>query len=227
MSQLYTITPFSLLDFPNEVACIAWFSGCNFRCKYCHNPDIVLNKGDKEDADLISFLKKRKGLLTGVVFSGGEATFYKDLPTLMTSVKELGFKTKLDTNGTNPKVVLELLDNNSVDYIALDYKCPPNRSEKLLGTSKFDDAFHGCLKLLIAAKNIKLEIRTTFHSDYLDVEDIEYIINDLDELGYTGVYYVQNIETVGEGTLGNVSKSLRISIEQLPIPKNFTIQIRN
>jgi len=105
MSRIYDITPFTLLDYPDEVACIVWMSGCNLRCVYCHNPDIVLGRGDKEQAELFVFLKARQGKLTSVVFSGGEATFCPILPDLVRKTKEMGFKTKLDTNGGNPKVI--------------------------------------------------------------------------------------------------------------------------
>ncbi len=151
MPGFYSITPFTLLDYPGEMACIAWFAGCNMRCVYCHNPDIVTGKGDKDDEELLSFLKGRIGRLGAVVFSGGEATLYQGLPALMRKVKEMGFKIKLDTNGSRPEVLRGLLAEGLLDYVAMDYKCPKEKAEKLLGTSKLWEPFRESLALLIEA----------------------------------------------------------------------------
>ena len=231
MGQLYAITPFTQLDYPGELACIAWLSGCNLRCVYCHNPDIVLQHGQKEDTELLSFLKARRGFLTGVVFSGGEATFCPTLPDLAQQAKAWGYKTKLDTNGTNPEMLHKLLENHHIDSIALDYKCPPHLADELLGTARYDSAFQESLTYLIeqaSAGNIDLEIRTTYHPDYLDEADIGQIINDLDHRNYQGTYWLQNIVTSGEKTLGKVAAPERLlDQELLPQPKNFTLGFRN
>ena len=209
MGKLYAITPFTQLDYPGELACIAWFSGCNLRCAYCHNPDIVLRHGEKDDDELLAFLRSRRGFLTGVVFSGGEATFCPSLPDLARQAKAWGYKTKLDTNGTHPEMLYRLLENHHLDSVALDYKCPSRRADSLLGTGRYERAFQESLVYLIGqsrAQNIHLEIRTTYHPDFLNEEDIEWIIDDLDRKVYQGTYWIQNVVTSGEKTLGNIKK---------------------
>ncbi len=231
MSHIYDITPFSMLDYPGELSCIVWMPGCNLRCVYCHNPEIVLSKGRKEEAELLKFLESRKGKLTGVVFSGGEATFCPSLPELLRKAKELGFKTKLDTNGSNPKVLKELVNKGLLDYVALDYKCPPYMAEKILGTDRFVEAFNESLDFLIAengAGRVFLEVRTTISPDHMAEADIAWMIADLEKRGYKGTYYLQNIVTTGENTLGNIPvPSRKIDLAALPAPKTFTLGFRN
>lgn len=230
MGQLYDITPFTLLDFPEETACIAWFAGCNLRCVYCHNPDIVHARGHKEVDELLEFLQKRKGLLTGVVFSGGEATFFAGLGPLMRQVKDLGYKIKLDTNGSRPDVLKSLIADELLDYVALDFKCLPERAEELLGTAHYTDRFFESLPLLIreAERGLKLEVRTTFHADLMTEEDLGLMIAELDRYGYKGAYYIQNVISFGDKTLGNVAKPSRgIDSGKLPQPLHFNLVFRN
>jgi pyruvate formate lyase activating enzyme len=231
MSHIYDITPFSMLDYPDELACIVWISGCNLRCVYCHNPDIVLNRGKKEDSELLSFLESRKGKLTAVVFSGGEATFCPTLPDLVRKVKEMGFKTKLDTNGGNPAMLRKLVEGGMLDMVALDYKCPPRLAEKLLGTSRFEKVFRESLDFLIEQNNtgrVALEVRTTVAPEILSEADIAEMIEDLDSRGYRGNYWLQNIVSSGEKTLGNIAAPKSITDRTLlPTPKNFTVGFRN
>ena len=113
---LSDITPFSLLDYEGHSSCMLWFSGCNLRCVYCYNPSIVLEKAQFSFEYALKFLNKRKGLLDAVVLSGGECTSHKYLVEYAKQIKDLGFKIKLDTNGTNPDRVVNLINNNLVDY---------------------------------------------------------------------------------------------------------------
>ncbi|MDD3288970.1 MAG: anaerobic ribonucleoside-triphosphate reductase activating protein [Alphaproteobacteria bacterium] len=231
MVGIHAITPFTLLDFPNEMACIIWLSKCNLRCVYCHNPEIVYGEGKISDAAYIEFLERRRGQLTGVVFSGGEPTFNPDLLFYINKARDLGFKIKIDTNGTNPTVLRNLIEGKSVDYIALDYKCAPERAKELLGTDKFIAAFEQSIAILIdAAKNhnLALEIRTTLHSDLMNESDLNRMIASLDEAGYRGAYYIQNVVSVGDKTIGNISKPhSSLDVSKLIKPKNFSIFFRN
>ncbi len=231
MGQLYAITPFTQLDYPGELACIAWFSGCNLRCAYCHNPDIVLHHGQYDEDKLLSFLKRRQGLLTGVVFSGGEATFCPSLPALAQQAKAWGYKTKLDTNGTQPEMLHRLLEQDCITSIALDYKCPPHRAGAMLGTERYDAAFQESLAYLIEQsliQKVQLEIRTTYHPDYLNEEDIGWIMGDLTRRGYQGTYWLQNIVTSGAGTLGKIEKPTKaLNTQHFHQPKNIEIGYRN
>ncbi|MDD4616762.1 MAG: anaerobic ribonucleoside-triphosphate reductase activating protein [Alphaproteobacteria bacterium] len=231
MGQIYEITTFSMLDYPNELSCIVWISGCNLRCKYCHNPDIVKNRGEKDDAEVLAFLRARQGRLTAVVFSGGEATFCPTLPNLVRKAKELGYKTKLDTNGSNPGVVRRLLDEGLLDMVALDYKAPPNLVEKVCGTARFENDFRETLQLLIDRGNegrVAFEVRTTVSPDILSEEDVSWMIEDLDMRGYRGTYYLQHLASFGERTLGNIPEPKGcLDRGKLPSPKGFKLGFRN
>lgn len=123
------IEPFSLMEYPGEVACILFTRGCNLRCGYCHNPELVLperfqNQDVLSERSVLDFLEKRRGLLDAVSICGGEPTLQPDLLHFIATLKDMGFKVKLDTNGLQPKVVEYVLAYNMVDYIAMDIKMP-------------------------------------------------------------------------------------------------------
>ena len=186
---IYDLTTFTHLDYPNHLACIVWFSGCNMRCDYCYNKDIVFAKNGKFSYnDILDFLKTRVDLLDAVVLSGGEATSH-GLRLFCKKIKELGFKIKLDTNGTDPKQIKELLDLKLLDFIALDYKAPKEKFTQITHSNKFDE-FSKTLDLLLNAA-VEFEVRTTLHSDLLDESDINEIITDLLQRGYKNPYYIQ------------------------------------
>ncbi|MDD3183139.1 MAG: anaerobic ribonucleoside-triphosphate reductase activating protein [Alphaproteobacteria bacterium] len=231
MPSLYEITPFSLLDYPGEMACIAWFAGCNMRCVYCHNPKIVEGKGEREEREFLSFLDKRVGKLSAVVFSGGEATLYAGLPDLIRKVKALGFKIKLDTNGSRPQVLRGLLAEGLLNYVAMDYKCPQTLMEKLVGTPKLWEPFRESLSMLIeqaAQGSVLFEVRTTIHPDLMSEEDLNWMIRDLDQIGYKGTYYLQNIAATGDKTIGNVAAPERkLDQSKLIEPSGFKLGFRN
>lgn len=187
---LYDITKFTALDYEDHLSAVLWFAGCDMRCPYCHNSDIVYGKNHITKGELFAFLKSRVGKLEAVVFSGGECTLYKDLPSLAKEIKELGFKIKIDTNGTKPQVIKEMVENNLVDFISLDFKAPKEKYEKVTKNSDFDK-FYGTLRYLIE-KEQSFEVRTTVHIDILDTEDINLIIKELYSLGFKGNYYIQN-----------------------------------
>lgn len=200
---LYDITPFTLLDYPDHLAAIFWFAGCNMRCVYCYNRDIVFGGGEKSEEEAIAFLKSRTGLLEAVVLSGGEATLYEDLPVFCKKIKQLNFKIKLDTNGLNPEMVRRLVEKNLVDYIALDYKAPKERYYTVTKDKHFD-RFSKTLNFLIS-QAFPFEVRTTVHSDLLGAEEINRIIKDLVKRGYTGTYYLQPFVFV-DNTIGRIKK---------------------
>ncbi|MBU1667142.1 anaerobic ribonucleoside-triphosphate reductase activating protein [bacterium] len=186
---LYDITPFTALDYPDHLATIFWFAKCNMRCLYCYNRDIVLGEGKISQAEALSFLKSRKGLLDGVVLSGGEATNYTGLIPLCQAIKALGFKIKLDTNGLNPNMVERLIAEELIDYLALDYKAPKEKFLAITKNRHFDD-FSKTLNFLIK-QAFPFEVRTTVHGDLIRVEEVNRIIKDLLKRGYRGTYYLQ------------------------------------
>jgi len=118
----------SLIDFPGQIACVVFTPGCNFTCPYCHNPDLaagsVTGTGSSSHTqeEVFAFLEKRKGLLQGVAITGGEPTLQKDLVEFITRIKEKGYKVKLDSNGTRPSTLAVLLEQELVDYLAMDIK---------------------------------------------------------------------------------------------------------
>ena len=231
MNRIYAITPFTLLDYPGELACISWIAKCNLRCVYCHNPDIIKSSGSVSDAEFIKFLEKRRQQLTGVVFSGGEATFHPNLEHLMAESKSLGYKVKLDTNGTNPKVIRNLLSHNLLDYVSLDYKCPEHLTKRLVGTDNFLREFRDSLPLLIDANNqdnILLDIRTTYYSEILNETHINQIIEDLVKLNFAGLYTIQNIVSIGVKTFGNIPKiSKTLDKSKITISPKFQVKFTN
>lgn len=113
----------SLIDYPDKIASTIFTIGCNFRCPFCHNPELV--KGTAEEIssdDIFSYLKQKKHFLDAVVICGGEPTIFQDLPDFCKKLKELGFFIKIDTNGTNPEMLQELIDKKLIDYVAMDIK---------------------------------------------------------------------------------------------------------
>lgn len=115
----------SLIDFPGKVSAVVFTRGCNARCGYCHNPQLVLPERFEEpipETEVLQFLSSRRGKLDGVVITGGEPTMHEGLPDFLTLVKSLGFSVKLDTNGTNPGMLRRLIDSGLVDYFAVDIK---------------------------------------------------------------------------------------------------------
>lgn len=165
----------TLLDYPGKIACTVFLGGCNFRCPFCHNSELFMGKPEKlmEDAEFFKFLQSRKGLLDGVCVSGGEPTLYKDLPDFMAKIKELGFLTKLDTNGSRPEVVRQLMEKGLVDYIAMDVKNSPAKYAQTVGLETMDMApIEETLGLLITG-NTPYELRTTLISQLHDEASIQ------------------------------------------------------
>ncbi len=221
---IYSITPFTLLDYPNKTACILWFAGCNMRCVYCYNPDIVLGKGKLSFQDALIFLSKRKNLLDGVVLSGGECTLHKSCITLLKEIKKLGFLVKVDTNGTNPKMIKLLIEENLIDYIALDFKAPKNKYFSITKSKLYID-FIETLKFLVEIR-FKFEVRTTIHSELLNNSDLQEMLDVLNQFDYTGTYYLQNFRNDTE-TLGKINNSANKINNFESKNSNIKIEYRN
>lgn len=191
-TAIYSISPFTMLDFPDKVACIVWFAGCNMQCPYCYNPEIVYGKGRLSYADVFTFLNGRKGLLDGVVLSGGECTMHRDLVPFARDLKSMGFALKLDTNGSRPEVLKQLMAEELLDYVALDYKAPARKHGQVTGNSKTLQGFEESLSLLIGSA-LLFEVRTTYHSALMNEEDLHEMQFFLTDRGYRGKHYLQNI----------------------------------
>lgn len=214
---IHSFTPFTLLDYPDKSACILWFAGCNMKCDYCYNPEIVFGKGAFYFSEIISFLKSRSNLLDAVVFSGGECLIHKDIISFIKLVKSLGFLIKVDTNGSQPKVLEKLIEEHLIDYVALDFK---GTKEKFFAITKSDfySQFLSCFEVL-QASYIPFEIRTTYHSSLLNPEDIAAMQHVLLELGYDKNYYIQNFRNY-QNTIAPLPDSQ--SISEKDIHQNMT-----
>ena len=125
----------TLLDYPGKIACTVFLGGCNFRCPYCHNSEILDGNAPElmSEKELLAFLSSRKGLLDAVCISGGEPTLQPELPDLLAQIKAMGFLTKLDTNGSRPEVLKALVSGNLLDYVAMDIKNSPDRYAQTIG----------------------------------------------------------------------------------------------
>jgi pyruvate formate lyase activating enzyme len=216
-TPIYSLTPFTLLDYPHKSACILWFAGCNMRCLYCYNPEIVNGKGTLSFEEILSFLHSRKNLLDAIVFSGGECLMHKNIISLITKVKKMGFLVKIDTNGSSPEVMQQLLNQKLIDYVALDFKAPKSKF-KTITKSDLYEPFEKTLDVILKSE-IPFEVRTTYHSDLLTEEDLMEMIRFLEFKNYAGNYYIQyfknNVETLSK--LGHSNN--RIDCEKITTPK--------
>jgi len=196
---IYSITPFTLLDYPDRISCILWFAGCNMRCTYCYNPEIVFGKAKLSWEDVEDFLLKRRGLLDAVVLSGGECLLYPSIVDLISTIKSLGFLVKIDTNGSKPHVLQTLLRLKLIDYVSLDFKAPLEKTRPMTKRDFYGEFLDSC-KILINS-DILFEVRTTYHSELLTENDIIDMVNTLENLGYDGKFYIQpfknGVETIG------------------------------
>lgn len=176
--NIHGFTKTTLLDYPGLVAATIFTGGCNFRCPFCHNYDLVLNPNvfPPEDPDeILSFLKTRYGILKGVCITGGEPTLNHDLKQYICQIKNIGYKVKLDTNGYNPEVLGDLLKDNLLDYVAMDIKAGRSNYPIATGIKKIDIPKIEMSVDILAKCNIDYEFRTTvvknIHNDS-DFEDI-------------------------------------------------------
>ncbi|MBQ2324363.1 MAG: anaerobic ribonucleoside-triphosphate reductase activating protein, partial [Oscillospiraceae bacterium] len=138
--RIHGLQKMTLLDFPGHVACTVFLGGCDFRCPFCHNYELIDGSAQPVmDADeLLAFLAKRKGLLDGVAVTGGEPCLHSQLPELLEAIRALGFSTKLDTNGYHPAMLRELLERSLVDYVAMDVKNSPEKYAMTCGVPAVD-----------------------------------------------------------------------------------------
>ena len=187
----------TLLDYPEKVACTVFLPGCNLRCPYCHNSSLVLppriGKGFPEE-ELLEFLSRRKGKLDGVCITGGEPTIHKDLPELICKIRNLGFLIKLDTNGSNPSMLEELIADRLIDYVAMDIKNSPQMYARTCGEISILPQAEKSVELL-KSNVISCEFRTTVCKPFHSVQTMK-------ELGKwiqsCGAYYLQNFEDSGD-----------------------------
>jgi pyruvate formate lyase activating enzyme len=172
---LYKLT---LLDYPEHIACTLFTGGCNFRCPFCHNASLVTHLHASSlisEAEIFSFLKSRIGILDGVCISGGEPTLFNDMIPFIYRIKTLGFKVKLDTNGSNPELLNQLIEQNLLDYVAMDIKNSPTNYTRTIDLPEYDLTNINRSIAILMNSLIDYEFRTTvvkeLHSasDFLEI----------------------------------------------------------
>ncbi len=187
----------TLLDYPGELACTVFTQGCNLRCPYCQNADLVLPELFErtpviDEEEFFAFLERRTGRLSAVAITGGEPTLHRDLPEFIARIRNMGFLVKLDTNGTNPDMLRRILDEGLVDYVAMDVK---NCTEKYDFVCGLDKETMESLKTKIAESirilkegTVRYEFRTTVTVGIHTQEDIAQLSR---ELAGARVWYLQ------------------------------------
>ncbi|MEA2065310.1 MAG: anaerobic ribonucleoside-triphosphate reductase activating protein [Patescibacteria group bacterium] len=185
---------FSLIDYKDKTAAVIFTGGCNFNCVYCHNRELISydKKNMISEKEILNFLQTRIKLLDAVSISGGEPTLQKDLLYFIKKIKKMGFLIKLDTNGTNPEMLENLINKNLIDYVAMDIKAPLDLKdyEKIIKVKNKNliEAVKKSVKILLREK-IDYEFRTTVAKDLLSKKDIEKIAR---EIKGAKKYYLQN-----------------------------------
>ncbi|HQF84232.1 MAG TPA: anaerobic ribonucleoside-triphosphate reductase activating protein [Smithellaceae bacterium] len=172
----------SLIDYPEKISAVIFTQGCNFRCPYCHNPqlvDVKLYQPCLEEKDIFRFLENRRGRLDAVVITGGEPALQDDLIPFIMDIRRLGFAVKLDTNGSRPRVLERLLRDGLVDFIAMDVKAPLEKYPDVVRAPLDKDDLRESIRLVIGAK-ISHEFRTTAAASLLRPEDILTIAREID-----------------------------------------------
>ena len=167
----------TLLDFPGKIACTLFLGGCNYRCPFCHNAHLATGEGEEIMSldEFFAFLDSRRGRLEGVCISGGEPTIHSALPELIREIKSRGFAVKLDTNGTNPEMLMSLINDGLLDYVAMDIKNSPERYEDtVVINSHLLESVRLSAKILMEGR-VDFEFRTTLMRELHDAEDMESI----------------------------------------------------
>lgn len=187
----------TLIDYPGKIACTVFTLGCNFRCRFCSNPELVLPSKIKKqprisEKEFFAFLKEKRGLLDGIVLCGGEPTLNKDLPDFIKKIRKLGFLVKLDTNGSNPEMLKKLIKQKLIDCIAMDVKAPltSQKYEAITGI-KIDLGKIKKSMEIIKYSGIDGEFRTTVVPGIHTKEDIIQIAKDI---APAKKYFLQNFQ---------------------------------
>lgn len=195
--KFYGLQKMTLLDFPGKVACTVFTGGCNFRCPFCHNALLVTeidNSSVYDEEEILSFLKTRRGLLDGVCVTGGEPLLHPSVVPFIEKVKALGFAVKLDTNGSFPDSLADIIDAGIVDKVAMDIKNSAGKYGKTVGIENFDIApIEKSISLLLEGR-VSYEFRTTVVRELHEVSDIEKIAK---RISGAREYYLQNFVDSG------------------------------
>lgn len=188
----------TILDYPGKVACIVFAPGCNFRCPFCHNASLVTHI-DKETFlqvdEVLDYLKKRQGLLDGVVITGGEPLLQDGIEDFIAEIKALGYSVKLDTNGSFPEKLISVVEKSLVDYVAMDIKNSKEKYAETIGVDDFDiTPIEKSVEFLLQNK-VDFEFRTTIVDGFHTLDDIQDIVV---WIKGTHKYFLQNFVDSGD-----------------------------
>lgn len=167
----------SLIDYPSMVSCVLFTQGCNFRCPYCHNPQLTGSRSPRSpifEQDVFAFLSQRKKWIDGIVITGGEPTLQEDIFDFCRQVKDMGFAVKLDTNGSRPEIVQGLVNSRLVDYIAMDIKTDPDQYAPIIAEVVDPEKIRESVRAILAS-GLDHEFRTTCVKPIIDAESVRGI----------------------------------------------------
>ena len=190
--EIHGFNKTTLLDYPGHVACTVFTGHCNMRCPFCHNGDLVLTPGSQpaiSEEEFFSFLNKRKNILEGVAITGGEPTIQADLPEFIKRIKEFNLEVKLDSNGMRPEILRKLMDENLVDYFAMDIKSSKSGYSYATGIANFDLGPVEESVSLLMENRVPYEFRTTVLKPFHNKEVFEEIAEWIKDCSQ---YYLQN-----------------------------------
>jgi pyruvate formate lyase activating enzyme len=219
MIQIGGLQKLTLIDFPGRIAATVFVIGCNFKCPWCYSSELVLTEKIKKqpkilEKEFLEFLKERKKLLEGLVLCGGEPSINKKLPALIKKIKKLGYLVKLDTNGSNPKMLKKLIKTKLIDYVAMDMKLPKERYPEIFGKRVKIEDIEESIKILKEGK-VDYEFRTTVVPTVLNKEDILKIAK---WIRGAKRYYLQNFRP---------EKTIDPEFEKIkPYPQEYLLEIQ-
>jgi len=187
------LQPVTILDYPQKVAAILFTAGCNMRCPFCHNPDLVIPENIEkshllDESELLIYLQKRKKYLDGLVITGGEPTMQSDIIDFCRKAHEMGYAIKLDTNGLMPEVLEKLLEEKLLDYLAMDLKGPVDKYEKFCGIKADCDKINKSIKI-VKDSGLPYEFRSTLVKGLHDRDDVAEMAK---VIKGAKLYYLQN-----------------------------------
>lgn len=218
--QFAGLQKMTLLDYPGLIACTAFLPGCNLRCPFCHNASLVLPQREKDvilEEEMLSFLTSRKKKLDGICVTGGEPTLYTELPTFLKKAKDMGFRVKLDTNGTNPGMLRQIVEEGLCDYVAMDIKNSPCKYNVTCGGRDVLEQVTESVKFLMDG-TMDHEFRTTVMHPYHTPDDLKQIGQ---WLKGAKRYFIQNFVDSGDLLSDGMSalteqemKALQIAVQE-------------
>lgn len=221
------IEKLSLVDYDDKVACTLFTNGCNFRCPFCHNGSLVLKRQEGIDFNtILDYLKKRKGVIDAVVITGGEPTLIPSLVDAIYEIKKIGILVKLDTNGSNPKLLKQLIDLKLVDYVAMDIKNSEQKYAETIGLENVEIAKIKESINIIKSSGIDYEFRTTLIAEFHTLDDlinIKAMIKDAKK--YVLQHFIERDECINHG-LHEISKSECMTFYEALNDEKFKVIIR-